>query len=270
LEDILPDLIVKREEPQTQQDLWNILEDLFIALAALQTSNVHHRDIKPANLFLVKNEGWRAKLGDFGFATSIEDELRSPLFCGSPLYMAPEFMAGYILTQFGWSLLRPLQTDQKDMAAPINSENLRTSPPNIKTYAAQMLPSNVLQQLDLVLENLPFMQRFELGRMITRTCITLGASLKGDIWAAGLMLYILRTGKSIYRNLENKTTENFIQEVLNLTPATIDQIFSSNIAPGSLEELNRRMLSIIPNERPGAQECLDAIRRIRASQAKFS
>ena len=45
-----------------------------------------HRDLKLENVFL--NEQLRAKIGDFGMAAKIRNDLPRKSFCGTPNYMA--------------------------------------------------------------------------------------------------------------------------------------------------------------------------------------
>ncbi len=74
---------------------------LTSALSYLEHQNVIHRDIKPANILLdYENESYptlkrfRAVLADFGFSKHLEEGVQEKKRYGTPLYMAPEVLAG--------------------------------------------------------------------------------------------------------------------------------------------------------------------------------
>jgi len=67
--------------------------DLASALQAAQAVQLIHRDIKPANVLLT--DDGHAKLADFGLARDLTDDVYATTSgVGSPLYMAPEVLAG--------------------------------------------------------------------------------------------------------------------------------------------------------------------------------
>ncbi len=80
-----------------------LLFEVLDALAYAHARNVIHRDIKPANILLfLDDEGWRAKLADFGIAQAFlpgisrsESALRSHLAAGTLNYMPPEQIHGH-------------------------------------------------------------------------------------------------------------------------------------------------------------------------------
>eukprot|EP00392_Amoebophrya_sp_AT5.2_P016729 g17025.t1 len=95
-----------------EPDIWRIAHELASALAHIHALFVVHRDVKPANIFL--NEKGVCKLGDFGLSKVLEGDLPgqdeaggngnasddnfllrySYSKVGTPLYMAPEILAG--------------------------------------------------------------------------------------------------------------------------------------------------------------------------------
>ncbi len=84
-----------------------IIHQLSKALRALNERNVVHRDLKPGNILLSsKKQDAMIKLADFGFARRLGPDEYTRTFCGTPLYMAPEILAGdsYGLKSDLWSI----------------------------------------------------------------------------------------------------------------------------------------------------------------------
>jgi eukaryotic-like serine/threonine-protein kinase len=75
----------------------HIALQLCSALDALQSAGIVHRDIKPSNVILEAND--RVVLTDFGLGwrATLED-LRGPRPSGTPMFMAPEILAGRAAT----------------------------------------------------------------------------------------------------------------------------------------------------------------------------
>jgi len=68
-----------------------LFHDLACGLEYMHSLNIVHRDIKCENCFISFNGV--LKLGDFGFARTIDGDELSRTFCGSTVYAAPEILA---------------------------------------------------------------------------------------------------------------------------------------------------------------------------------
>jgi len=80
-------------------DFRHIFSRFFSALQYAHENKVIHRDIKPENIFI--NDDLEVKIGDFGLALSINDNLVTGQFSivGTPSYMSPEQISGEKLNE---------------------------------------------------------------------------------------------------------------------------------------------------------------------------
>ncbi|MCI0457627.1 MAG: serine/threonine protein kinase [Gemmataceae bacterium] len=76
-----------------QSTLRPLLARLADAVQALGSANVVHRDIKPANIVVRRGDG-APVLVDFGLALELETVTGPVEVAGTPLFMAPEALAG--------------------------------------------------------------------------------------------------------------------------------------------------------------------------------
>ena len=68
-----------------------ILKHCLSGLEHIHSKKIIHRDIKPDNIFIGR-DGQSAKIGDFGVARKISENLPAETYTGTPLYMAPEIL----------------------------------------------------------------------------------------------------------------------------------------------------------------------------------
>jgi serine/threonine-protein kinase len=115
-----------------------IARQLCAGLAAAHEQGVLHRDLKPANV-MIDGRG-RAKITDFGLAVLAGDVAREEIGAGTPVYMAPEQLAGrpatvksdlYALGLVLYELFtgrRPFAASSTDELAQLQRESTPASP----------------------------------------------------------------------------------------------------------------------------------------------
>lgn len=75
----------------------DLARDICVGLAAAHGLDVIHRDLKPANV-MIDGRG-NARITDFGLAALVEDLEGTSEVVGTPVYMAPEQLAGETVTK---------------------------------------------------------------------------------------------------------------------------------------------------------------------------
>lgn len=73
-------------EPEARYFTYQIVEGVLY----LHNLKIVHRDLKLGNLFL--NDELQVKIGDFGLATTCDNDERKKTLCGTPNYIAPEVL----------------------------------------------------------------------------------------------------------------------------------------------------------------------------------
>jgi len=72
-----------------EKAIWEIFQQIVLALHEIHHRKIMHRDLKPANIFLDGNNN--VKLGDFGLSKKLSDNTNYAYTnVGTPYYMSPE------------------------------------------------------------------------------------------------------------------------------------------------------------------------------------
>ena len=82
----------------SENEAFIFFKQLLNGFKSIISSNIIHRDLKPQNIFLNDNQ---LKIGDFGFCKLLKDsDDLAKTMLGSPIYMAPEILMGFIFIVF--------------------------------------------------------------------------------------------------------------------------------------------------------------------------
>ena len=79
----------ERREEISENDIANIMKQIFQVLTYLKAKNIVHRDIKEDNI-LINPQNLHIKLIDFGVAKILQDHEPLSSLTGTPRYIAPE------------------------------------------------------------------------------------------------------------------------------------------------------------------------------------
>ena len=87
------ELLKSKHKKISEANCTIIMKNLLEGLQYLRSKKILHRDLKPANILLKKKNNYSTvKIADFGFATYIEEISTIYPRCGTPGYVAPEFL----------------------------------------------------------------------------------------------------------------------------------------------------------------------------------
>ncbi|KAJ6538802.1 kinase-like domain-containing protein [Mycena vulgaris] len=86
------DFIVKHDG-LSERMTKHLMRQLCEALAFIHSHNITHRDLKPENVLLTMDRPPVLKIADFGLAKLVDSTARLQTICGTPMYLAPEFIA---------------------------------------------------------------------------------------------------------------------------------------------------------------------------------
>lgn len=85
--------VLRERGPLPPAEVVELGRHVATALHAAHVRGVVHRDVKPANV-VVETALGQARLGDFGIARIVDTAEHRTVLLGTPLYMAPEIIAG--------------------------------------------------------------------------------------------------------------------------------------------------------------------------------
>ncbi|MGH0145263.1 UNVERIFIED_CONTAM: hypothetical protein FKN15_004952, partial [Acipenser sinensis] len=215
----------------TEHNAAQMIIDLCQALAYTHGKNVVHRDLKPENLLVQHNEDGSTtlKLADFGLAM----EVTEPIFtvCGTPTYVAPE-----ILSEKGYGL-------QVDMwATGVILYILLCGFPPFRSLERDQEELFEIIQLGEYEFLSPYWDN-----------ISDGYGLQVDMWATGVILYILLCGFPPFRSLERDQEELF--EIIQLGEYEFLSPYWDNISDGA-KDLISKLLVVDEHKRYTAQQVL--------------
>ncbi|EPR78150.1 Protein kinase, partial [Spraguea lophii 42_110] len=93
--DVLENILYETVYNFNEDEIKNIVKELFLGIAILHKRKIMHCDIKPENIGFDRN-GY-LKLFDFGISNKLDSGYRMNISSGTPNYMPPEFCISYYL-----------------------------------------------------------------------------------------------------------------------------------------------------------------------------
>ncbi|GFO00432.1 serine/threonine-protein kinase dclk3 [Plakobranchus ocellatus] len=195
---------VKFGEPESAL----MVKDLCNALYYMHSRSIVHRDLKPENLLVHRNKDGSItlKLADFGLAMEVKELIYT--VCGTPTYVAPE-----ILTE--------IDLKAPKLGFPPSPHPLSCRNQILKTLCVCLL-AQVHRNKDgsITLKLADFGLAMEVKELIYTVCGTptyvapeilteIGYGLEVDMWAVGVITYILLCGFPPFRSPDRNQTELF-------------------------------------------------------------
>lgn len=275
----LADFIKDAEESEMPHFV-TIFHDVLLGLVKMQDKGILHRDIKSDNIFLTfgRERIIHAKIGDFGFACSQEQQRNSirkgDRFCaaGTPFYSSPEYFIGTynkerasiliknFVEEINISVIHEYLKDSQGFMSIVNGE----SEFDKKDITEEQMIDHILQNraVPLFVEARQKLNAYKRVHQYMIDYVENGSSTKNDLWSFGLMVYESLYNNYFYNNLFiSKPIRNLNDffEFLCLTSqeeidAKIFQKHFDNPIKNKMQKILKEILVLDPKMRPDAKK----------------
>ncbi|KAJ7625455.1 kinase-like domain-containing protein [Mycena rosella] len=95
---------IHRHDGLSERMTKHMMKQLCEALAFIHSKNITHRDLKPDNVLVTLDRPPILKIADFGLAKLVDFTARLQTLCGTPMYLAPEWVKYYFHQNTGYHI----------------------------------------------------------------------------------------------------------------------------------------------------------------------